>query len=54
MILIGHDHDMTVTKAVNSRVLLAVLESEDLFDVRQLRVFSYLFDGRVCGCEKLL
>ncbi len=46
VILIGHDHDTSVSQAVDIEVLLAVLETENLLDGLDLGI---LHDLIVCG-----
>jgi hypothetical protein len=53
VILISHDHEVTVTKSVGRLVLLVVLEAENLLDVLDLDVLQNLVVARLTNVEKL-
>ena len=53
VVLIGHDHDMTVAEALGGLVRGAVAEAEDLLDVVNLGVVHDLIVACVTNVEKL-
>ena len=52
-ILICHHHDATVTESLDVLVLLALFETEDLLDRRQLLVLIKLLLADVLDVEQL-
>ena len=53
VILIGHDHEMTVSQAVDGGVVLIVLETENLFDMLDFDVLDNLVVTGLSYVEKL-
>jgi hypothetical protein len=53
MILIGHDHEVAVSKTIGGGVVLIMLETENLLDVLNLDVFDDLVVTGLSDIEQL-
>jgi hypothetical protein len=52
VVLVGHDHEVAVAERLGGLVHLAVLQAENLFDVRNLRVARHRRRARVPHVEQ--
>jgi hypothetical protein len=52
MILIRHDHQMTISKRIDTRVILSVFETENLLQVLKLDILYDLLVGGFSDIEQ--
>jgi hypothetical protein len=53
VVLVGHHHEVTVAQAAGRVVVLAVLQTENLFDVRDFLVLHDLVVRRLAHIQQL-